>query len=210
MERPALLTFDIFGTVLDWKRGLEAACVAHGRPLREGELDRIIDLQGELEQLEFDLYTSILIKSLATVIGLDAAVVADGAGRWPLFDDSPEGLRRLLAVARCAALTNSDTHHAPQIQERLGFHLSDWICAEEVRHYKPRREIWDAASERIGVPMGPSWWHVSAYSDYDLAPAQALGLTTVFVGRPHSRPGPSDITVPNLRALAALVEGLPR
>jgi 2-haloalkanoic acid dehalogenase type II len=214
MDAPALLTFDIFGTVVDWKTGFEQACAAHGRPLREGELDRIIDAQGELEQASaanFDSYTSIVLKSLVTVLGLPAQSAADVAasvGRFPLFADSREGLQRLLAVAKCAATTNSDLRHGEQVREQLGFPLSDWICAEEVRHYKPSIEVWHRASERLGVPFGPDWWHVSAYADYDLRTAQAAGLTTVMVGRPHQRPGPADITVPNLRALGAMVETL--
>ena len=211
MPAPLLITFDIFGTVLDWKAGLEAACAARGRPLQPGEFDQIIDLQGELEQGEFDLYTSIVIKSLVGVLKFDAtqaAEVADGIGRWPLFEDSREGLRRLQAVTRCAATTNSDLHHAAQVQDSLGFPLSGWICAEEVKHYKPRRDLWDSASERMGVPVGPAWWHVSAYADYDLATAKELGLTTVLVERPHCRKGPADVTVPDLRALAAVVAKL--
>src|SRR5438270_7303083 len=103
MDAPLLLTFDIFGTVIDWREGLSRACSDHGRPLLPGEFDRIVDAQGELEQArEFDLYTSIVIKSLVSVLGLDAtsaAAIADRAGEWPLFPDAREGLRRLMARA---------------------------------------------------------------------------------------------------------------
>ncbi len=213
MERPELLTFDIFGTVLDWRSGLEAACARHGRPLREGELDRIIDAQGELEQeRDFDLYTSIVLKSLVSVLGMDAqsaADVAERAGEWPLFADSRGALRRLQGLAPCAATTNSDRHHGAQVQAQLGFALAGWICAEDVRHYKPRREIWDAAAEKLGVSPGPRWWHVSAYADYDLQTAGALGLTRVLVRRPHRREGPSDVQVADLAELADVVASLP-
>jgi hypothetical protein len=47
---------------------------------------------------------------------------------------------------------------------------------------------------------------VSAYADYDLRTARELGLTCVLVRRPHSRPGDADVTVPDLAALADLVE----
>jgi len=47
---------------------------------------------------------------------------------------------------------------------------------------------------------------VSAYADYDLRTARELGLTCVFVRRPHSRAGDADVTVPDLAALADLVE----
>jgi 2-haloalkanoic acid dehalogenase type II len=211
-EAPQLLTFDIFGTVLDWRGGLEQAAAARGKPLGAGDFDRVIDVQGELEQgPAFDLYASIVIKSLVAVLGMDAtsaAAIAGSIGTWALYPDSREALRRLMAVAPCAATTNSDRHHGGQVQAQLGFKLSGWICAEDVKHYKPRREIWDEASERMGVPLGPRWWHASAYADYDLEVARKLGLTTVFVQRPHARPGAADVTVPDLVALAGVVETL--
>ena len=161
MERPQLLTFDIFGTVVDWKTGITQSCAARGRPLQDGELDRIIDAQGELEQArDFDLYTSIVLKSLVSVLALDAtnaAAIADTVGRWPLHPDAREGLRRLLAVAPCVALTNSDRHHGAQVRAQLGFDLSGWVCTEDVRHYKPRREVWDAVSAERAIPLGPRW-----------------------------------------------------
>jgi len=209
MTRPELLTFDVFGTIVDWRTGMEEACATRGRRLMPGELDRVIDLQGDLEQREYDRYTSIVLKSLAAVLGVDgttAAAVAESVGGWPLFPDSREALRRLMRLARCAAITNSDRQHGEAVQAQLGFPLSGWICAEDVRHYKPSREMWDAAAERLGATFGPRWWHVSAYSDYDLATARGLGLTAVFVERAHRRPGPADLSVPDLAVLAEMVE----
>jgi len=43
------------------------------------------------------------------------------------------------------------------------------------------------------MAFGPAWWHVSAYADYDLTTARALGLTTILVRRPHHRPGAPDL-----------------
>lgn len=66
--------------------------------------------------------------------------------------------------------------------------------------------IFELASERLGVPPGPAWWHVSAYADYDLDPADMLGLTTFFVRRPHARPGRAENEVADLAGLADLLE----
>lgn len=196
--KPTLLTFDIFGTVLDWRKGLG-----------ERDFDRVVGMQGELERGPFRGYAEIVAESLRRVRGLDvvsAARKAAEAGTWPLFPDSREALRRLLRVAPCAATTNSDRAHGEQVQAQLGFQLSGWICAEEVRAYKPDRRIWEAASRKMGAPFGRNWWHVSAYADYDLRTARELGLTCVFVQRPHATPGEADLTVPDLAALADLVE----
>jgi 2-haloalkanoic acid dehalogenase type II len=198
----ALMTFDIFGTVLDWRRGLREAL---GGTLPDAGFDRIVDRQGELEREGFRPYAQIVAQSLVEVRGLDparAAEIGAGAGSWPLFADSAEALRRLRRVAPCAATTNSDLAHADQVRAQLGFALDGWICAEEVRAYKPDPAIWHAASRVMGVPLGRDWWHVSAYADYDLATARSLGLTCVLVKRPHHRPGAADVVVEDLVELA--------
>ena len=196
--KPSLLTFDIFGTVIDWRTGLG-----------DGDFDRIVDVQGALEQERFRPYAEIVAESLVRVRRLDvvtAARLGAEAGTWPLYPDSREALRRIQRVARIAATTNSDRTHGEQTQTQLGFRFDAWICAEEVRAYKPDRRIWEATSRTLGKPFDRSWWHVSAYADYDLRTARELGLTCVFVRRPHSRPGEADLTVRDLLELADVVE----
>jgi len=200
----ALLSFDVFGTVLDWRRGLRQAL---GGRLSDAQFDRIVDRQGALEQADFRPYTEIVAQSLVDELGIgaqEAAAIGAAAGTWPLFPDAAQALRQLRSVAPCAAITNSDLRHRPQIEAQLGFGLDGWICAEEVRAYKPDRRMWQTAAERMGVKPRREWWHVSAYADYDLAAARALGLTCVFVERPHARrgaPALADVVVADLAAL---------
>ena len=208
MPAPHLLTFDIFGTVLDWRTGLERDCAAAGRPLRRGEFDRIVDRQAYYERGAYASYAEITHRSLVDALGMDdasASRIGASVGHWPLYADSAAALRALMAIAPCAALTNSDRAHGEQVQAQLGFRLSDWLCAEETRRYKPDPETWHAMARRRGIAPGPEWWHVSAYADYDLAVANRLGLTTVFVERPHARRGPATHSLADLAALAALV-----
>lgn len=205
---PALLTFDIFGTVVDWRRGLSEAAASHGRPLGPGDFDRIVDRQGELEQqAPFRSYREITARSLVEVLGLSPAAadaIGEKVGTWPAFPDSAPALRRLMAVAPCVAMTNSDRAHGAQARAALGLDLSAWICAADVGCYKPAARFWREVSERLGVPFGPGWWHVSAYADYDLGAAASLGLTTVLVRRPHARPGPATHDLADLAGLADL------
>jgi len=102
-------------------------------------------------------------------------------------------------------MTNSDRAHGADAQAALGFPLSAWITAEQVRCYKPDPRFWREVARLLRVEPGDWWWHVSAYADYDLEVAASLGLTTVFVDRPHARPGPAAHRVQDLGALAALL-----
>jgi 2-haloalkanoic acid dehalogenase type II len=209
-ERPRLFTFDIFGTVVDWRRGLTEAVRRHGVELAAADFDRLIDAQARLEAEAFRTYREVTARSLVEVCGLDpeaADAIGAAVGTWPLYPDSRAGLARLQAIAPCAAMTNSDRAHGEQVQAQLGFRLAHWISAEEVRLYKPAEAFWRAVAERLRIAPGPDWWHVSAYADYDLEVASRLGLTTVFVPRPHRRPGPATHTVNDLVELARRLEG---
>jgi putative hydrolase of the HAD superfamily len=209
---PALLTFDVFGTVLDWRRGHVEAVARAGGLLSAPAFDRVMDRQGEIEQeAPAPLYRDVVARSLVDVLGLApeaARAIGAGAGAWPLYPDSAAALRRLQAVAPCAAMTNSDRSHGEEVQRQLGFRLSHWICAEELGLYKPDPRFWQEVARRLGVAPGPAWWHVSAYADYDLGSARSLGLTTVYVERPHARPGAADLAVRDLGQLADRIEAL--
>ena len=213
MTAPRLLTFDLFGTVVDWRTGLRRAL---GSALEDdAAFERVIDFQAADEQAAFRPYKEIVARSLTSVLGLApdvARAIGERAGEWPVFADAPAAFRRLLAVAPCGATTNSDLEHRPAIEAQLGVALDPWICAGEVGAYKPDVRIWNAAAQATGAAFGPDWWHVSAYADYDLKTARKLGLTTVLIRRPHHRPGTPDLvdrTFDDLAGLAsAIVDGL--
>ena len=206
---PRIITFDIFGTVLDWRRGLREALAPAGVSLDDGAFDRVIDAQAEEESGPFRAYSDIVASSLVRVLGIDTGTakrIGRDAGTWPLYPDSRHALERLMALAPCAATTNSDREHGAQVTASLGFSLSGWICAEDVGAYKPDPRVWRTASEQFRVPYDSAWWHVSAYADYDLVTSRSLGLTSVFVARPHARAGPADLSVRDLAALADYLE----
>jgi 2-haloacid dehalogenase len=216
LPAPRLLTFDLFGTVVDWRSGLRQACAARGFPMGDAAFEPVIDAQGADEQEAFRPYVEIVERSLVRVLGMpqpDARAIGEAAGTWPVFGDAPAALERLLKFAPCAATTNSDLRHRAPIESQLGVRLEPWICAEEVGAYKPDVRIWQAAAARTGVAPGRDWWHVSAYADYDLATARHLGLTCVLVRRPHHRRGTPDLVdleVLDLGALASVCASLPR
>ena len=211
MRAPTLFTFDIFGTVIDWRRGLREAVARHGVALSDADFDRVIDAQGEEESGDFRPYAAIVASSLVSVLALPreaAEAIGAAVGTWPLYPDAAGALRRLMDIAPCVAITNSDRVHGEQAQAGLGFRLDGWVCAEEVRVYKPSPRFWREVSARRRVAPGPRWWHVSAYADYDLATARSLGLTCVYVERPHARAGPAELTVADLDHLADRAEAM--
>src|SRR5512144_1151709 len=108
MMAPHLITFDIFGTVLDWRRGLTDDLAARGRAIGTADFDRVIDRQGALEQLRpLRSYRDITAASLVDVLVLppaDGDAIGAHVGMWPLYPDSRPALRRILRSVRCAAM----------------------------------------------------------------------------------------------------------
>ncbi len=211
MEAPGLITFDIFGTVVDWYDGLKTSMKKHQLDLKRETFDRMINYQGSMEQVNYRKYTDISTDSLVKCAGLKPPIaneISRNIGLWPLFPDSREALSELLKSVDCMAISNSDLVHGEQVQRQLGFRLTHWYCAEELRIYKPNPGMWRKVSERQKISLSNRWWHVSAYADFDLEIAKALGLTCVFVQRKHSRPGFSHLQVKDLKELATIVASL--
>lgn len=205
-----LCTFDVFGTLVDWRRGLAEDLAGQGIALTENRFDRLLEEQEGAERSgHFRCYGEILAWSLVRRLGLaplQAQALAEGIGGWPLFAEVPAALGRMPGGIRLAAMTNSDRAHGGPIRERLGVELAAWVCAEDVQVYKPAPGFWEEVGMRLGIAPGPEWWHVSAYADYDLATAKSLGLTTVLVRRPHHRAGPADHVLDDLSGLPALLQ----
>src|SRR5687767_13044565 len=106
MIRPKIMTFDFFGTVIDWRRGFELASA-----LPHADFVRLVDAQGRMQKERFRKYADIVEDSLVEVQGLPrerAKKVGAEAGYFPLYPDSRDALHRLMRIAPCAALTNSD------------------------------------------------------------------------------------------------------
>jgi len=204
LTSPTILTFDVFGTLVDWREGMRRDLAACHIPLEESRWENVLADQEQAERRTFETYTEITTWSLVRRLGLprsQAAAIAENLGDWPLFSDSAAALQQLLTRTRCVAMTNSDRRHGERMQKQIGFPLTAWICAEETRVYKPNPAFWQTVADRLHLTFGKRWWHVSAYADYDLATAASLGLTTVLVKRPHCRAGVADLEVPDLAAL---------
>ena len=209
--KPTLVTFDVFGTIVDWRRGLQADLADVGCPCSDALFARILAVQDRLEAGLYRTYREITAASLVEAARLNADAadkIGQRVGQWPLYPDVRQALQRMLKLVPCIAMTNSDRIHGKQVQEQLGFSLSDWICAEETRVYKPDPAFWRTVAAWRHFEFGRSWWHASAYMDYDLKTAGDLGLSTIFVFREHSVSGKVAFVVKDLNGLAALVESM--
>ncbi|HEX5828907.1 MAG TPA: haloacid dehalogenase type II [Candidatus Limnocylindrales bacterium] len=222
------LTFDCYGTLIDWETGLLAAMRrvlgAHGVDAPDDELlERYARHEAELEAGPYLRYREVLARGLAgTAAELGVSPSADelagfggSVGDWPAFPDTPDALARLQTRYRLVVITNCDNDLFAASNRRLGVAFDEVITAEQAGSYKPSHNNFHVAFERVarlGVPRGRIL-HVAQSLFHDHVPARELGMSTVWVNRRYAKPGSGatppatatpDLVVPDLRTLADL------
>ena len=195
------LTFDCYGTLIDWEAGLTEAfrpvLDAHGVALdSEDVLVRFARHEAAAEGGPYRTYREILalgLRGVSAELGFEST--ADEVERfsrsvedWPAFPDSTEALRRLKRRFRLGVLTNCDDDLFAASNRRLGVDF-DWvITAQQVGSYKPNEHNFEVMLDRLGLPQ-ERIVHVAQSLFHDHAPAKRLGYTTVWINRRHDREG---------------------
>jgi len=223
------LTFDCYGTLIDWETGiltgLRAALGARGAAASDDELlELYARLESELEAGPYRTYREVLARACAGVCDAYAIEPADddavrrfagSVGEWPPFADSAGALARLSERFRLGVITNCDDDLFELSAARLGVQF-DWVVtAQQVRSYKPDPRNFQVAFERIDVPRDRIL-HVAQSLYHDHVPAKRLGLTTAWIDRRHGLTGSGatppatatpDLTVPDMATFADVALG---
>jgi 2-haloacid dehalogenase len=217
------LTFDCYGTLIDWEAGisraLAVALLAHEiAPDSEELLQRYAVHEAALEAGPYRRYREILAEASRGVgrdygveLSDEAADVFGGSvGDWPAFPDSAVALNALASRFRLGVITNCDDDLFALSNRRLGVKF-DWvITAQQLGSYKPDPRNFELAFERMGLPR-ERVLHVAQSLFHDHVPAKTLGLTTVWIDRRRERPGfgatppaeaTPDLTLPDMASLA--------
>ncbi|HEY8846162.1 MAG TPA: HAD family hydrolase [Candidatus Limnocylindrales bacterium] len=198
------LTFDCYGTLIDWEAGilagLRAALATHSLDAPDDELlETYAAAEAKLEGGPYLPYRTILAvgaRSVANGLGAEitdaeAAAFGGSVGAWPAFADSTESLRRLRRRFKLGVLTNCDDDLFAASSRRLDTEF-DWVVtAQQVGSYKPDPSNFERLRERLhqsGVASARIL-HVAQSLYHDHVPAKKLGLSTVWIDRRHDRPG---------------------
>src|SRR5688572_8106616 len=195
------VTFDCYGTLIDWEAGLAAAfrpiLAAHGIAKDDDDvLTRFASYEAAAEAGPYQTYRQVLAAALRGVAGElgfeasdeEAVAFSGSVVDWPAFPDSSAALARLKSRFRLGVITNCDDDLFAASNERLGVEF-DWIVtAQQLRSYKPAERNFTLAFDRIGLPRDHIL-HVAQSLFHDHAPAQRLGMTTVWIDRRQGRPG---------------------
>lgn len=201
MARDRWLTFDCFGTLIDWTGGFRAILAAVVGNHVEALMRTYHDIERALEtERPHRLYRDVLTTGLARaaqalrlpLAATDAEVLVCKWGELPLYPDVPLGLEALRAAGwKIGVLTNCDDDLFAQTLARhpeLGPDLV--ITAEQVGSYKPAFGHFVRFEQQSGV-MRQDWMHVANSWFHDIEPAQRYGTLRVWVDRDHTGDDPA-------------------
>ncbi len=220
-----VLTFDCYGTLIDWETGILAGLrkilVPRGFDSTDDDLlERYARGEAATEAGPYLPYREVLARSAAAVcseLGVkpdatDLDAFGGSVADWPAFADSADALTALQARYRLGVITNCDDDLFAASSRRLGVTFDPVVTAQQVGAYKPSTRGFEVALARIGAPR-ERILHVAQSLYHDHVPAKGLGLATTFVDRRQGRTGSGatppadaspDLTVPSMAAFAEL------
>lgn len=225
--RPEWLTFDCYGTLIQWDEGVLAAVKAilarhPGSDVDPETLIRIYDkyehaLEAERPHKSFRMVAGEGLRMAMDELGLiyssaDIELLTGSISRMPPFPEVVATLGTLKAQGfRLCIVSNTDDDIIAGNVAQLGGHIDRVITAQQAGAYKPTRQIFDHAHAALGVERGDVV-HICASPHLDLVAARDLGFRCIWIDRGTGRkPLPDympDETFPTLDRVPPLFRRL--
>jgi 2-haloalkanoic acid dehalogenase type II len=215
-----LITFDCYGTLIDWEGGIVAAfqseAARHGVEL---EADRIIEAymaaEPAVESDSYMPYREVLARTAKKVFDRlsprlapkDADFLSASLPDWKPFADTNRALERLSRRFSLGILSNVDDDLLRATLRHFTVAFDLMITAEQAQSYKPAHAHFFEARRRMGEKR---WLHAAQSYFHDVAPASELHIPVAWVNRKGERAsygGPQPTyEVRNLVELADLLD----
>jgi 2-haloacid dehalogenase len=201
-RRPQWLTFDCYGTLIQWDEGLQTAVqrILHSKPGSGIEPRTLIEVydrhEHALEQTaphrSFREVASQGLRLALDELGLpagddDAALLTGSIPAMPPFPEVTETLRQLKAAGyRLCIVSNTDDDIIAGNVAQLGGLIDRVITAQQAGAYKPARRLFDYAYGQLGVTKDDVV-HICASPHLDHAAAREIGFRCVWIDRGTGR-----------------------
>jgi 2-haloacid dehalogenase len=214
------ITFDCFGTLINWHAGFRAVIA----PIAGERTDALIAAYHGVERtLEIErphrLYCDVLTAGLtraARQIGFELLPAQENAlvrqwGELPLYDDVPAALSALrMHGFKIGILTNCDDELFARTLKKFPDLRPDLIItAEQVGSYKPALGHFQQFAAKTGIPHH-NWVHAACSWFHDIEPAHRVGCARVWVDRDRTGDDPrmASCVIPDLSSLPEVAAAL--
>ena len=219
MRKYDAITFDCYGTLIDWETGIATAFLRaaerDGVRLRRDDVLRVYaDNERVVERQRYRPYRDVLAETafrVANALGWPlayerAGFLADSLPSWTPFPDTNSALERLRAAGyRLAILSNTDDDLIAATQKHFRVPFDFVITAQQVRSYKPAHGHWLAARPRIGEGR---WLHAAESNFHDIVPTNVLGIPNAWINRTGAPQLPGGAPTNAFQDMASFAETL--
>ena len=197
-RRYDIVTFDCYGTLIDWESGIaeafSRAAIEDGVTMdRDAVLRAYAEVEPVVEHEAYRSYRDVLTESAQRVaerLGWsprDTSFLAASLPSWTPFPDTNPALERLKAAGyKLGLLSNIDDDLLAATRKHFTVDFDLIVTAQQVRSYKPGHAHFLTAKEKIGAQR---WLHAAQSNFHDVAPTNALGIDNAWVNRKHERGG---------------------
>ena len=213
------LTFDCYGTLIDWKTGIEEELRATlgGAQIKSGDLMAAYVVAEKEEESTYKRYREVLRRAVLSMsdtleVELSASAAekfAASVPRWPPFADSAKFLRDMGSLGyKRYILSNVDDDLLEETIRRNHLQVDGFVTAEQVGSYKPKAGHWLEFLRRSGLAK-EEVLHVAQSIYHDIIPARELGIASAWINRYGERLPPGaepSIISGDLAGLAAALE----
>jgi 2-haloacid dehalogenase len=192
------VTFDVYGTLIDWESGLFAAFEKEAK--RDGieiSRDEIVamfhEISREIEGGSYELYAEVLRRTAVDIAKrLDwplepsrSGFLPDSLQRWAPFRETNAQLKKFTKNFQTGLLSNVDDKLLGQTRRHIPFDFDIVVTAQQVRSYKPDPAHFKECARRIGGKKG--WVHVAASYYHDVEPCLKEKVPVIWVNRHNEK-----------------------
>ena len=196
MPRYDIITFDCYGTLIDWETGISTAFLdaakEDGVELDRDDILRAYAATERVVEQTYRPYREVLAETatrVAQALGWRlarerAGFLAASLPSWQPFTDTNAALRRLRESGISLGILSNiddDLLAATRRHFDVGFDLI--VTAQQVRSYKPGYAHFETARETIG---NARWLHAAESNFHDIVPTNALGIDNAWINRTHA------------------------
>ena len=192
------MTFDCYGTLIDWDAGI-AEQLARLFPAAERTdlLARYHELEARVQNESQSLkYRAVLTQTL-TQLAAEADLrlpeeeqdaLARALPDWRPFPETHDALKRARDLGwRLAILSNSDPDLIAASKQLIDVTFDETVVASEIQSYKPSHGHWKEFFARTAAQR-ETYVHVAASLFHDIAPCNDLGLESIWINRNQEVP----------------------
>ncbi len=215
------VTFDVYGTLIDWETGIYDAFVKEAErdgfqlPDRNELIALFHEISREVEAGSYELYAEVLRRTVVEIAKRiewqlepsRSGFLPDSVQRWQPFKETNIQLQKLAKKYKLGLIANIDDKLLGQTRRHTPTDFDLVVTAQQVRSYKPEPAHFVEFARRIGGKKG--WVHVASSHHHDVLPCVKQRVPVIWVNRNkeslESSQRKPTAEVPNLREAAKLL-----